>query len=484
MDTFAELNCGASDDQHHHDHDYKHHHDWDEHLPSYTLIGSLSALTALLGAVAMLKMTWTQIKANAAERVPVLPFAAHFIFFFLCVGCSCMRVPVLHSLCAAQGAFAVASAMQLYVVYTTCYMLQWSLLLAVLLLRILSIFNRVQFTGRKYIVMLTVGVLVIATSTWTANCVRLLTDNSLLDAMNWWLGALSIGSLVAWCNVLSLVFIRAVYQFHVRFSRAEFTDPQRNVTASVELIALATKLSILTVLSALSSVLMFVCVVIIGMLSHEMSGDLAFLLFTAHAIDVAGNCLAIYLAVNIGKEHYKKLCSAVHFGCQTLCIALVRRNHRRAQRQRAELELEIGPSWPSIAKDAAAALALAASAESAAAERRLSHRISRNLNHLCMSSSLVECELAQITEADDGRRQEPERTEAGAEAGDEDAKANNDDAKSESEDGAELKENTLTTAELQICEDDQIIEVALSDPTLTLPTMIATMDESTPSGYH
>jgi len=392
MNTFDELHCGP---------DFDHGHSHDIHVADYAIIGSLSGLTVIVGAVALFKMVSSQLIADSDDRMRLLPFVTQIAFFSLCIACSCMRLPVLHSLCQAEGSVAHVHAMGLYVLYTSCYMLQWALFLAVRYTRLGCIFQGLQFSARKFIKVATTSVLVVSMTTWIANCIRLLTHTDALDHMNWWLGALSIGSLVVWANVLSWVIVRAVYSFHIQFNRANinFGTHLKELDQKIQLLQLATKLMILTLLSALSSVLMLVCVGIIGLLSHSMSGNLVFLLFIGHSIDVVGNCLAMYLAVRIGSAHYAKLCRPVQMGCHQLCKALVRRNERREFRK-AERFIDVRPST-GTANSAAFAAALASS------NHRLNRTISRNLRDLTAYLDLDSEERRSSPEKTQGTAQNP-----------------------------------------------------------------------------
>ena len=367
VDTFADLHCDSAADH--------------THVDTYVFVGVISGGTALLGLWATFKMMSANCIADDDEKMDPRPFVLQLIFFLLCIVCSCMRIPVLYTLCEDPGH---SSAMVLYVTYTSVYMLQWSLMLAVLFSRLQGIFEQTQLTGKKSYTALTTCSLTVALVAWIANCVRLLTENSELDDMNWFLGTLSIGSLLACCKILSYAFIRVLYLFHIRFCCAELVA--QPLGSSVELIALVTKLTIVTTLSSLSSVLMCVCVVIVGLLSQDMDDNLMFALFCGHSIDVAGNCLAMYLAVNMGASHYKMLCGSVQSCFRDMCIALARRAHQRNLRQDAARQL--AAALELTADEIAIATSIAA-ADAAPANQRLSQRISQNLNHLTMTSVSV-----------------------------------------------------------------------------------------------
>jgi len=124
-------------------------------------------------------------------------------FFFLSMCCSGLRVPVLYSLCNKPGTATVI----LYVVYASFYKLQWALLVAVLF-SLLFILSRGRMTLRSVkceAVFVSIA-LFVAFIAWVANCVRLLIHSDALDAMNWFLGAVSIGALIACSKVLSVAF--------------------------------------------------------------------------------------------------------------------------------------------------------------------------------------------------------------------------------------------------------------------------------------
>jgi len=83
-----------------------------------------------------------------------------------------------------------------------------------------------------------------------------------------------------------------------QFSAADIADQ--------EFFELATKLTILSVLSVLSSALMCVCVVIVGLLSRDMT-DILMLC-----------CLAMFLAIKIGAAPYRCLCAPMHSCCHRM----------------------------------------------------------------------------------------------------------------------------------------------------------------------
>merc|ERR1719486_1391635 len=208
---------------------------------------------------------------------------------------------------------------------------------------------------------------------------RLLGHSDKLDHMNWFLSALSVGSLLGGCKVLSCAFVRVLYRFHLRFGADEPLAPTHTnlpLGVSVELIALTSKLALLTALSTLSSVLVCVCVVMVGLLTVHMDDTLLFTLFIGHAIDVAGNCLAMYLAVSMGNAHYKLMCGPAQTCCQDFCIAMARRAHQRKLKreaaQRNTVAVAVEPSTADLAIDRfSASIAVIAN-------RRLSQRVSQN----------------------------------------------------------------------------------------------------------
>merc|ERR1712013_239959 len=207
-------------------------------------------------------------------------------------------------LCNKPGTASVI----LYVIYASTYKVQWVLMVAVLFSRLFIISGyasdgQMRLSSIKCEAVLVSFALFVAFTSWVVNCVRLIIHSDELDAMNWFLGALSIGALIACCKLLSIAFIRILRKLGGADVDQEFFD-------------LATKLTILSSFSALSSALMCVCVVIVGLLSRDMNDSLMFWWFSGEAIDVAGNCLAMFLAIKIGSSPYHCLCGPMHSCCK------------------------------------------------------------------------------------------------------------------------------------------------------------------------
>merc|ERR1712129_683207 len=116
--------------------------------------------------------------------------------------------------------------------------------------------------------------------------------------------------------------------------------------ADREFLDLATKLTILCSLSALSSALMSVCVVIVGFLSRDMTDTLMFWWFSGESIDVAGNCLAMFLTIKMNAAPYRFLCGAMHSCCQRM-VAPKKEKQKTAAPTKVELVIAA-----SIAADA------------------------------------------------------------------------------------------------------------------------------------
>jgi len=321
MNTFADLHCANDDD---HDHEHEH----DERWQGFIFIGAMSVLTVMLSAWSLYKLAIHATKlAKKKDRMNSRSFAVLTTFFSLCIICSSMRVPVLWALCNRPG----NGTLYMYAIYATTYKLQWALLVAVLFSRLqcfAGIGSTLVLGGLKCERVLVALALFISAVAWTTNCLRLLTHNEALDDMNWFLGAVSIGSLIICCKLLSISFIRMLR----KCSFATFGCDVSSDAANMEFVELATKLAILSSVSALSSAIMCVCVVLVGLLSHGMTDSLLFWWFSGETIDVAGNCLAVFLAIQIGSAQYAFVCGPMHLCCQGMCAAMAKRTHRRKQK--------------------------------------------------------------------------------------------------------------------------------------------------------
>jgi len=356
MSTFADLHCANY---------HWHNHEHDKRMEGYGFISAISGLTVLLSAWSVYKLAQNKDQMNSRSFVVLLTF------FLLCICCSSMRVPVLYALCNRPG---VASLI-MYVIYATTYKLQWALLVAVIFSRVrcfsgIGSTSTLILSGLKWERALMALALLIAAAAWTANCVRLLTHNDDLDRVNWCLGTVSIGSLVICSKLLSISFIRMLRKWYNR---------QRAVNQ--EFIELATKLSILSSVSALTSTLMCVCVVMVGLLSSDMADSLMFWWFSGESIDVAGNCLAVFLAIKIGSAQYEWVCGPMHLCCQGMCAAMAKWTHQRKATTTTNVDVELAIAQ-CIAADAAES-----TVESTPIKLRRSstrEQINTNLRHLQM----------------------------------------------------------------------------------------------------
>merc|ERR1712013_309209 len=248
-------------------------------------------------------------------------------------------------LCNKPGTASVI----LYVIYASTYKVQWVLMVAVLFSRLFIVSGyasdgQMRLSSIKCEAVLVSFALFVALTSWVVNCVRLIIHSDELDAMNWFLGALSIGALIACCKLLSIAFIRILR----KLGGADVADE--------EFFELATKLTILSSFSALSSALMCVCVVIVGLLSRDMNDSLMFWWFSGEAIDVAGNRLAMFLAIKIGSSPYRCLCGPMHSCCKGMFNL-----KKGAAQQRAPTNVELAIA-ECIPADAAQTVTAAAAA--------------------------------------------------------------------------------------------------------------------------
>merc|ERR1712013_173609 len=201
---------------------------------------------------------------------------------------------------------------------------------------------------------------------------------------------------------LSLRLTRALYRFHLGYSYLDWK--KQTAPNTVQLIAMATKVTIVASFSITSSVLMLVCVSVIGTLSHGTSDAMVFLLFLGHSVDVAGNCLGLFLALNIGAAQYQRLCGRIQSCFLSLCVKCVTRNHRRRLRTEAQLAVNVRASMG--AEHTVDSAAATESSERAEAKhcKKVSRQISANLGHHAMNliPTIHSSTTANATETADG----------------------------------------------------------------------------------